>query len=899
MKTLHGMKRRMVAFVALCVAAATIAFSGESGVTIDPDTGDATVAAGGTIYVGPTGTSTNNSQGAIVTFVNGGTLKAIKTSSDGNVQADYRVWRELFVNGTVLFDSSDLGEATTPEFRSSVVASNGTLSVSSDRSAISIGAGASLEKDFPLYDMPNIVFASGAGTVRLNTVATLRDVPGGSSANVAFNPSRSDLAIAGQGIVSNHTDFTTGRASFGAYGSKIVLLDESYIPDGVTPVVGEGKTFSIRPSDIVVKDSFVYVGSVKKRMVWQAKAGSGDVPFGIDLNGGTLELVAPSNSTYTFSGKVAGGGAVNFQGAYTRTFNEIEGTFAFTNTTSAAGTVRFNKVNPGSRLCDCGRVAFEFGEGALPATAFTVECGSFKYVFVPAADGTIDVSGMNGVAFRNTSASLPIGGDMEISAAALAGSPKLGVTDNANVTLNLDGSYVPSVVGGDGTFTVKSSAAASPMRVEGRSGAVVVEAGADVELRGTFAGSLTVDGAVTISEQLPWSAADVPSAGRVDWYDSDDAASLELRSITSGTLTFNNAVDRFYPRGETRTTLDSGCYLWAANGRQPFAVTGARGIGTDRTWIDDNHPDGYTAAAGDGNALRFVPYTSAGATGDATTQSFRTLLIAMDSSKGGGSVACTAYAGATGDFRKRETSSASDAIWPNDCSTNVKNGTTRLNGAAVDYTKGFTGAPEVLSLTANDKVSAICFDYYQNTQSSGAGGTVKSNGLIYGEVLMYDSVLDADVLANLEAYLMGKWTGVLPDGWSDLREATVTAGTGMVTAPAAKMPAFGDGFTGTVSMPDTSFTFTFDGSSGTVSDAFIAHGATLDLPSAVTVNVVCTNMSRVAATSVPLFDVAGFADNVEWTLVATGTNGRTVRLREADGKLLLVVSPTGFVISFR
>ena len=221
---------------------------------------------------------------------------------------------------------------------------------------------------------------------------------------------------------------------------------------------------------------------------------------------------------------------------------------------------------------------------------------------------------------------------------------------------------------------------------------------------------------------------------------------------------------------------------------------------------------------------------------------------------------------------------------------------TRLNGAVVDQTKGFTGAPEVLSLTAAGDVSALSFDYYQNSQSSGAGGTVKSNGLIYGEVLMYDSVLDADVLANLEAYLMGKWTGVLPDGWSDLREATVTAGTGTVTAPAAKMPAFGDGFTGTVSMPDTSFTFTFDGASGTVPDAFVARGATLDLPSAVTVNVVCTNMRRVAGTAVPLFDVAGFADNVDWTFVATGTNGRTVRLREADGKLLLDVFPIGSAI---
>ena len=416
-----------------------------------------------------------------------------------------------------------------------------------------------------------------------------------------------------------------------------------------------------------------------------------------------------------------------------------------------------------------------------------------------------------------------------------------------------------------------------------------------MELRGTFAGNLTVNGSVFISEPLPWTAADVPSSGLVDWYDAEDAASLVLASETSGSVTYDNAVSRFYPRGRTQATADSGYYLWAPTYRQPFAVTGARGLGSERTWLDNNHPDGYTARGSDGNALRFVPYTSSGATGDAQAQTFRTLLVAIDSSQCGGSVVVSRYDGAaTGgaDFVKREATSADAAIWPSTCSANVKNGETRLNGAAVKQTDGFTGSPEVLALTAAGDVSAISIDFYQNSQSSGS--TVKSNGSIYGEILMYDSVLDAGVLANLEAYLMGKWTGVLPEGWSDLREATVSAGSGTVTAAAAKLPAFGDGFTGTVSVPDTTFTFTFDGAAGTVSDAFVARGATLNLPSAVTVNVVCTNMNHVVETHVPVFDVAGIANPVAWTFNITGANGRALALREGGGKLLLDVSPPGF-----
>ena len=437
------------------------------------------------------------------------------------------------------------------------------------------------------------------------------------------------------------------------------------------------------------------------------------------------------------------------------------------------------------------------------------------------------------------------------------------------------------------------------LRAEGRSGSIVVEVGAKIELRGTFAGDLTVNGDVSIAEALPWSSDDVSATGPVDWYDADDVASLELaEKKVSGAVIADNLVMRQYPRGKTRDTLTSGCYLLGTGERVPFAVKGARGIGPERTWIDYNHPEGYTVSGADGNVLRFVPYDKSN-TGDSVTQTFRTVLVAMDSSKGGGTVLATEVGGTSGDLRRRADGNPtfSDAIWSASCSENVKNGVTRLNGAVVDQTKGFTGAPEVLSLTATGDVSARCVDTYISTESDSANNVLKSKGIIHGEMLMYDSELDADVLANLEAYLMGKWTGVLPDGWSDLRGATVTGGTGTVTAPFAKLPAFGDAFTGTITIPDAVFTFTYDGSAeNPVLDAFVARGATIDLPAAVTVTVNCSNVHGASAT---LFDVAAFANPVEWTLVANGAGDKNLVLREDNGKLMLDVVPTGLLIIVR
>jgi len=227
------MKRVLIAALASCGLFA--AYAEDIGVTYDAN-GDATVAAGGEITVGPSGASTNNSQGVTVTFEGGGTIKAIKTDNNGAVQSYHRLWRDYFINGTVTYDGSELASGTAPSFRRSVIATNGTLVVSADRSTISFGSSDSNRaRNYPLYDVPNITFAAGRGTIALDGEVTLRDDPGINSSGITFNPNKARLAIAGQGIVSNRTVWSTKRVNFDAYGSVIYLLDESYIPEGVTP----------------------------------------------------------------------------------------------------------------------------------------------------------------------------------------------------------------------------------------------------------------------------------------------------------------------------------------------------------------------------------------------------------------------------------------------------------------------------------------------------------------------------------------------------------------------------------------------------------------------------------------------------------------------------------------
>ena len=59
------------------------------------------------------------------------------------------------------------------------------------------------------------------------------------------------------------------------------------------------------------------------------------------------------------------------------------------------------------------------------------------------------------------------------------------------------------------------------------------------------------------------------------------------------------------------------------------------------------------------------------------------------------------------------------------------------------------------------------------------------------------------------------------------------------------------------------------------------------------------NMQGAQATSVPLFDVAGFANPMAWTFTATNAGGKKLRLREEGGRLMLDLLDAGTMVIFR
>lgn len=441
------------------------------------------------------------------------------------------------------------------------------------------------------------------------------------------------------------------------------------------------------------------------------------------------------------------------------------------------------------------------------------------------------------------------------------------------------------------------------VRAEGRSGTLELTAEDRVELKGTFAGTVALNGGtLQIADPLPPTAEDLPSEGRLQWFDADAPGAVVNVSVENGGKTYSNVVRGLLAHGRAYSDVQEGeTFLYGVGERAPFSVCEARGLAAERTWIDFNHPSTFSPQGDDGNTLRFATFgTSRSVSSPAETsilQTFRTAFMAMDSSHGGGTPLLSAVQGASGDFRIRQTQSYSTPIWPAGCAANVRNGETRVNGETVDgtATDALTGGPETLTLVAAGDVSAAFIDYLGNSQSLGTPKTLTNNGIVFGELLLYTTTLAPDDIAKVEAYLQGKWTGTLPDGYSDLREATV-GGTGdVVVAEAARLPRFAPTFAGSVTAGGDAATFAFsiDGA-GRLDGAFVTPEATYDLPAAAT--LVVDVPGKFPPGRYELFVCKGFARPMDWTLDVRAAKRRQCELvtETKDGVTRVVLNVTSF-----
>ena len=299
-----------------------------------------------------------------------------------------------------------------------------------------------------------------------------------------------------------------------------------------------------------------------------------------------------------------------------------------------------------------------------------------------------------------------------------------------------------------------------------------------------------------------------------------------------------------------------------------------------------------------GNCLRPRTYPSTTPLTDNSSANItipcRTVFIVSDSFRGGGSPVLGGVSGGNG-IAFRPAGDYKAAIWGSGTHARITGGETRLNGVRVasPTETGFTGAPEVFSFTTTADQNIGCFGNLGNTQKG------VNYGEVLGEILLYNQVLTgADRLA-VEAYLMGKWCGTLPEGYSDLREATVT-GAGTVVASAEKMPRLDAAFAGTAKVTGESAVFdvTIDPDAGTVTGALVAPNATLELPANATVNVTFTS-KPVHGGSWTLVDVGTAApQDLAWTVNAE-VAGMSVVKSITPAHVAIEALPSGTVILFR
>ena len=447
-----------------------------------------------------------------------------------------------------------------------------------------------------------------------------------------------------------------------------------------------------------------------------------------------------------------------------------------------------------------------------------------------------------------------------------------------------------------GISTYAGGTATPTVRAVGRTGTIEVPSDAQVSLGGCYAGMIDVKAGatLTISEPLPPTADELPSSGRVGWFDPDAEGSLYQPNVSWARREEVQAVSP-YGLGIDDIT-DGTTFLWAPGSRRPFRALGARGWGPVRTWIDCQEID-VNNQSDTGNCLRPRQYPNTdpknGDGGTNMTIPCRTVFVVSDSFRGGGSPVLDSVGG--GAIIVRKTADYKDPIWVNGTHSRVTGGETRLNGVRVvsPTQTGFTGAPEVFSFTTTANQNIGCFGFYGNTQKG------VNNGEVLGEILLYNQVLTGTDRLAVEAYLMGKWCGTLPEGYSDLREATVT-GAGTVVASAEKMPRLDAAFAGTAKVTGESAVFdvTIDPEAGTVTGALVAPNATLELPATATINVTFTS-KPIHGGSWTLVDVGTAApQDLSWTVNAS-VAGMSVVKSVSPARVAIEVLPAGTTILFR
>ncbi len=388
---------------------------------------------------------------------------------------------------------------------------------------------------------------------------------------------------------------------------------------------------------------------------------------------------------------------------------------------------------------------------------------------------------------------------------------------------------------------------------------------------------------------LPYTAAEIPSANRLLWVDPR----LEGAVVFGDDPAKTDEVKTIYTRDNNGLLTADGSYCLTS----PY-MTGAENANNNMRvrFIDGwlNFRNGYTADDTRGNVLLMqkLPTTTMERFFD-PAETFDTVsagFFALNSSQaGGGSFMLSAVNGRTSVLLARDVGGAIWRLTP-DSTITID---TRLNGETVAMSDTLSGGEDVLSFNVNgaDALPVKCFGYANTDQPAYA------NREILGEWLLYSQNVGADDRAGIEAYLAKKWQGVILPGFQESRDLTVTGAGVIAVADPAALPKLGGGFAGTVEITGDTFSFTLPQTGSAAVDAVAFSGQTVTMPAEVTIDI----DARAAEVGTYLLMSAGtFAEGTSFSLgTVTDHRPRSIKLKKIDNALYAEIVRAGLFIYVR
>lgn len=437
-------------------------------------------------------------------------------------------------------------------------------------------------------------------------------------------------------------------------------------------------------------------------------------------------------------------------------------------------------------------------------------------------------------------------------------------------------------------------------------------------LGGAFKGTIDLNGkSVTIDGvALPPDASVVPTEGCTGWFDPDDIARLHTGNhagkMPKARLSYL----------EDKLGTEVGRYVLDSDGldRGAAVIRSAHGLGPERTWLDYANYEGTTA--GVGNLTRMKQWTVAGQTrGSQVTMDVRTIMITMDSRRGGGQPFFDgSNVNTPGNYKARTQYRTENArqvasfvgnayvdspIYPAGTAAVLTQGQTFLNGILMDgSTSGFTGRPEILTVLPKDVYPLRSFGNLNNSECLSLVGDEKSAGEIEGEIILWNRALSEDERKDAEAYLSYKWLGLVREGYSALGDATVTGAGTLSAASVALLPKFDAGFAGTVKVTDAdgfAFQLSTENRVTSVVKSVDLGGGTLDVSGDVAVTVSALGANPCAGE----YKLVGWSEtptDVNWSLALVGFSDSRQGLCHlavrTDG-LYLIIDRSGMMLILR